>query len=181
MFFRGQERTLTVEQTDGVGFAAALYVRDRFGLDVGTDIPPLTPAVHVRTSTATVTQAGWDAWWSALVDSPASRYVPPPSGTTLAALYEQVMDDDHHELIRWVQDQHEESSRVMQAYRPDWLPPWIGASRARGRHVTETVPVAGPWSLVLSPRRLLVSVDLMRDHDAMDLLWREQLTALEGP
>jgi hypothetical protein len=176
----GRERGLTVEQTDGVGFAAALYVRDRFDLGVGTEIPLLTPAVQARTSGATVTQADWDGWWSALVDAPTSHYVPPPTGTSLAALYDEVMDDEHHELIRWVQAQHWESSRVMRDYRPDWLPPWIGASRARGRHVTETVPVAGPWWLVLSPRRLLVSVDLMRDHDAMDALWREQLGALEG-
>ena len=177
MFDRDRSRTLTVELTDGVGFTAALYVRDRFGLQVGTDIPPLTPTVHVRISHATVTQAGWDDWWSAIVGSPAAQYVPPPSGTTLAALYDEVMDDEHHELDRWVQAQHWESSRVIRAYRPQWLSSWIGASPARGQHVTEVVPVTGPWWLSLTPRRLLVSVDLMRDHDAMDALWREQLGA----
>lgn len=181
MHFRGAERGLTVERTDGVGFAAALYVRDRFGLEVATDIPPLTPTVRARLSVATATQVDWDGWWSAIVDAPPSQYVPPPSGSPLTALYDEVMDDEHHELIRWVQDQHWESSRVMRAYRADWLSPWIGASPARGRYVTETVPVTGPWSLSLTPRRLLVSVDLMRDHDAMDALWREQLTALEAP
>jgi hypothetical protein len=42
---RGREPGLTVVRADGVGFAAALYVRDRFGLEVATDIPPLTPTV----------------------------------------------------------------------------------------------------------------------------------------
>ena len=181
MHFRGRERRLTVVRTDGVGFAAALYVRDRFGLEVATDIPPLTPTVHARPSVATVTQADWDGWWSAIVDSPEAQYVRPPEGTSLAHLYDEVMDDEDHELIRWVQDQHWESSRVMRAYRADWLPPWIDASPARGQYVTETVPVTGQWFLSLTPRRLLVSVDLMRDHDAMDTLWREQLTALEAP
>ena len=89
MHFRGREPGLTVVRTDGVGFAAALYVRDRFGLEVATDIPPLTPTVHARPSVVTVAQADWDGWWSA--------------------------------------------------------------------------------------------VDLMRDDDVMDALWREQLTALEAP
>ncbi|GEL97863.1 hypothetical protein [Cellulomonas terrae] len=181
MYLRGAEPGLTVERTDGVGFTAALYVRDRFGLQVGTDIPALTPPVPVRPSTVTVTQADWDGWWAAIEDSPPAQYVAPPPGSSLSALYDEMMDDEHHELVRWVQDQHWESSRVMRAYRADWLSPWIGASPARGRYVTETVPVTGPWCLSLTPRRLLVSVDLMRDHDAMDALWREQLTALEAP
>lgn len=57
MHLRGAEPGLTVERTDGVGFAAALYVRDRFGLEVAADIPPLTPAVQARPSVAPVTQA----------------------------------------------------------------------------------------------------------------------------
>jgi hypothetical protein len=174
---------LTVELTDGVGVAAALYVRDRFGLQVGREIPPLTPTVPARKAATAVTLGDWDGWWDAIVGSPASQYVPPPSGSSLRALYDELMDDEvmddkHNELDRWVQAQHWESSRVMRAYRPEWLPPWIDTSAARGRHVTEVVPVAGSWSRVLTPRRLLVSVDLMRDHDAMDELWRSQLAAL---
>ena len=169
---------LRVELTDGAGFAAALYVRDRFDLDVVSTIPPLTPAVPVRRSTVPVEQTAWDDWWDAIVETPESRYVRPRRATALAGLYDEVMDDAHDELDRWVQAQHWESSRVMRAYRPRWLSPWIGTSPARGRHLTEVVPVAGPWSLAVTPRRLLVSVDLMRDHDAMDALWREQLAAL---
>ena len=152
MHDRARKQELTVELTDGVGVAAALYVRDRFGLEVGREIPPLTPTVPARKAATAVTLGDWDGWWTAIVDSPVSQYVPPPGGSSLAALYDEVMDDEHHELDRWVQDQHWESSRVMRAYRPEWLPPWIGASPARGRHVTEVVPVAGPWNLALTPR-----------------------------
>ncbi|NUU15985.1 hypothetical protein HP550_01810 [Cellulomonas humilata] len=173
----GQERHLVVELSDGVGFAGALYLRDRFGLPAWTHIPALAPTITTRAIQTRVPDEDWDGWWRLLVESAPASPVAPPPGSALADLYRGVRE----EQVRWVQGQHPESSEAIRGYRPHWLPPWIGASSARGRCVTEVVPVGGSWSLALTPRRLLVSVELMRDHTAMDALWREQLAALEGP
>lgn len=174
---RRERGNLVVEQSDGVGFAGALYLRDRFGLRAWTHVPPLDPAVASTSSRTAVPDGDWAAWWQALVEAPAATPVSPPVGSPLADLYDGLRD----ELTRWVQARHHESSAAMRGYRPDWLPPWIDVSTATGRHVTEVVPVSGPWTLALTSRRLLVSVETMRDHAAMDTLWRAQLTALEAP
>ena len=168
--------------TNGIGFTVALFVRDRFGLQSGAAVPRLAPRVEpipIPGNVETIDATAWDRWWTELTHMPAGRTSRPTTSPGLAVLFDEILD----QARIWESD-------VVPAvpYMPAWGPEmlWRNRDRLAGRgpvkHDTEFVPVEGRWHRILSPNRLLVSVETWLDHDLMDLLLRPQMTALiEGP
>lgn len=171
MRIAGARSELAVSTSTASSFTAALFVRDHIGLPVAGDIPRLAPTVPYGSSRRdSITVAAWNAWWSDIEGAEAGHSVIPNDSAL-----QNLLDDVGTDARSWGDS---ETDAVAASYQPDWLPTLLASTSGSGRHDTEIIPVVGRWSFAPSDRRLLVSSDLYRDHDAMDTLWRARIGAL---